>query len=68
MITLSKCALKLLYESYTSEYILSLVFMAGLIYFCFLYAKDSDYLFWVLRFILTNLFSDFVRVDIRQLL
>lgn len=35
-------------------------------YFCFLYAKASDYLFWVLRLILTNLFSDFVTVGIRQ--
>lgn len=68
MITLSKRALKLLYEKYRSEYILSLVFMAGHIYFSFLYAKDSDYLLWIFRFILTNVFSDFIRVDIRQLL
>lgn len=59
MITVSKCASKL-HESYRSEYILSAVFMTGHIYFCFLYAKASDYLFWVLRLSLTNLFSDFV--------
>lgn len=45
---------------------LSLVFKTGHIHFCFVYAKASDYLFWVLRLTLTNLFSDFVTVDIRQ--